>query len=91
MSWEVRSGPGSRSGINPFESTTYTLSLIFSSTTLLMKDTEMFNDKKVKTPSVFGSADRKWMDFENKMAAQYRDKRRPSAAALEHYHDGELL
>jgi hypothetical protein len=42
---------------------------------------------KVKTtPSVFGSSDRKWIDFENKMAAQYRDIRR-----LEHHPNGELL
>jgi hypothetical protein len=33
-------------------------------------------------PSVTGSSDRKWIYFENKMAANYSDKRRPSAATL---------
>jgi hypothetical protein len=48
MSWKVISGPGSRSGINPPESTTDTLTLIFSLVTVLMKDTEMFNEKKLE-------------------------------------------
>jgi hypothetical protein len=38
------------------------------------------------TPSVFGSSNRKRIYFESKMAAYYRDKRRPSATTR-----GELL
>ncbi len=39
-----------------------------------------------KTPSFYAlySTDRKWIDFENKMAANYRDKREHSAATPEH-------
>ncbi len=36
-------------------------------------------------PSVFGSSDRKWIDFVNKMAVNYKYKSGPGAATLEHH------
>jgi hypothetical protein len=63
---------------------------VHTGTYVIEKEFELFYEVKT-TPSVFGSSDRTWIDFVNKITAQYWDKRRSSAATLEHHPNGESL